>query len=313
MKVLYMGTPDFAVAPLQALVKAGHTVVGVLTQPDKPKGRGMQMSISAVKACALELGLPVYQPETLKDRAILPLLEETQPDAIAVVAYGKFLPAYVRKFPRYGCINVHGSLLPKYRGAGPIQAAVINGDPVTGVTTMHMGREIDTGDMILKAETPISQEDTAETVFDRLAVMGAELLVETLRQLEQGTAPRIPQDHSQATYAPMLTRDDARIDWSLSAQTIYDRVRGMYPWPGAFTEAGAAVMKLFAFSKTETVTDAAPGTVVSTGDAGMEIACGDGKTLMIARLQPPGKKAMAVRDYLRGNKLPERLGVKIDG
>jgi len=313
MKVLYMGTPDFATAPLEALVKAGHTVVGVLTQPDKPKGRGMQMSCSPVKTCALELGIPVYQPETLRDRAILPLLEETQPDVIAVVAYGKLLPGYVLRFPKYGCINVHGSLLPKYRGAGPIQAAVINGDAVTGVTTMYMAKAMDTGDMILKAETPISQEDTAETVFDRLRDMGAELLVETLRQVEGGTAPRIAQNDAEATYAPMLSREDARIDWNLSAQAIYDRVRGMYPWPGAYTEAGNAIIKLFDFAKTDTVTSAVPGTVVRTGDDGMEIACGDGKTLRIARLQPPGKKPMEVKDYLRGNKLPDVLGVKNDG
>ena len=306
MKLLFMGTPEFAVASLEALCRRGHEVAGVLTQPDRPGGRGMKLRFSPVKEAALRLNLPVYQPETLRDRAILPLLEETKPDCIVVVAYGKLLPGYVLRFPRYGCINVHGSLLPRYRGAGPIQAAVINGDTETGVTTMFMAREMDAGDMLLKASTPISPDDTAETVHDRLMALGAQTLLDTLDALEKGTLVRIPQNGEEATFAPMLTREDGRMDWSLPAKTLYDRARGMTPWPGSFTYAGGEVLKLAEIRFGTQGSDAAPGTVLII-DGAPEVVCGDGRTLRIGALQPPGKRMMPAAAYLNGHTLPGRF------
>ena len=306
MRVLFMGTPEFAAASLEALCDAGHTVVGVLTQPDRPAGRGMKMAYSAVKQAALARSLPVWQPETLRNRAILSLLEETQPECIAVVAYGKLLPGYVLRFPKYGCVNVHGSLLPKYRGAGPIQAAVINGDTETGVTTMCMAKEMDAGDMLLTASTPISPDDTAETVHDRLMALGASLLLETLDGLEKGTLTPIPQNSAEATFAPMLSREDGQMDWTQPAAVLYNRARGMTPWPGSFTYAGGAVLKLSGIRPDETRSDAAPGTTIRQGDR-ILVVCGDGHCLEIGALQPAGKRMTPAADYLRGHTLPERF------
>ncbi len=306
MRILFMGTPEFAAASLKALCAGGHTVVGVLTQPDRPAGRGMKMTYSAVKEAALALSLPVWQPETLRDRAILPLLQETQPDCIAVVAYGKLLPGYVLRFPKYGCVNVHGSLLPKYRGAGPIQAAVINGDTETGVTTMCMAREMDAGDILLTASTPISPEDTAETVHDRLMELGAALLLKTLDGLEKGTLTPIPQNSAEATFAPMLSKEDGRMDWTKPASVLYNRARGMTPWPGSFTNVGGAVLKLSGIRPDEMVSDLAPGSTIRAGDR-ILVVCGDGHTLEIGALQPAGKRMTPAADFLRGHALPERF------
>ncbi|MCI6907673.1 MAG: methionyl-tRNA formyltransferase [Clostridiaceae bacterium] len=306
MRVIFMGTPDFAVPSLEALCAHGHTVAGVLTQPDRPKGRGMKAAFSPVKEAALRLGLPVYQPETLRDHAILPLLEETKPDVAVVVAYGKILPGYVLRYPKYGCVNVHGSLLPKYRGAGPIQAAVINGDTETGVTTMMMARGVDTGDMLLSASTPIGPDDTAETVHDRLMQLGAQTLLRTLEAFENGTAVRVPQNDAEATHAPMLSREDGCMDWTLSAAALYNRARGMTPWPGSFTYAGGAVLKLAGIRPDAAVSDAAPGTLLVSGGE-LRVVCGDGHTLRIGSVQPAGKRMTPVADFLRGNTLPERF------
>ncbi len=306
MRILFMGTPEFAVASLEALCSGGHEVVGVLTQPDRPQGRGMKMTYSAVKQAALRLGLPVHQPETLRSRAILPLLQETNPECIVVVAYGKLLPGYVLRFPKYGCINVHGSLLPRYRGAGPIQAAVINGDTETGVTTMYMAREMDAGDMLLSASTPITQEDTAETVHDRLMVLGAQTLIATLEGLSAGTIVRTPQDESLVTVAPMLSREDGRMDWTRPAGVLYNRARGMTPWPGSFTTADGAVLKLAGIRPSGIRSDAPCGTVL-VRDGAMLVVCGDGAALEIGALQPAGRRMTPAADYLRGHKPPERF------
>jgi len=305
LRVLFMGTPDFAVPSLEALLSAGHEVCGVLTQPDRPVGRGMKLAQSPVKVCALSHGLTVYQPETLRRCAIRPLLEELQPDVICVVAYGQLLPPYVLEYPRYGCINVHASLLPKYRGAGPIQAAIINGETETGVTTMFMGRKLDNGDMLLMARTPIGPDETADMLHDRLKIMGADLLVQTLTRLEQGSIQRIPQDDTQMTYAPMLTKDDGRMDWSLPARTLYNRARGVNPWPGAFTYVDGQPMKLGAIAMGEP-SEGAPGTVRMDGNT-LTVVCGDGITLRVGMLQPAGKRMMLAGDYARGHKLPERF------
>ncbi|MEA4822546.1 MAG: methionyl-tRNA formyltransferase [Clostridiaceae bacterium] len=306
MKVLFMGTPDFAVPSLEALCEEGHTVVGVLTQPDRPKDRGMKLAFSAVKEAAIRHNLPIYQPDTLRDRAILPLLEEISPDIIVVVAYGKLLPGYVRRFPRYGCVNVHGSLLPKYRGAGPIQAAIMNGDTETGVTTMIMAREIDSGDMLLKASTPIYPDDTAQTVHDRLMRLGADTLIKTIAKIEDGTIVRIPQNDADATFAPMLSREDGRMDWTLPAATLYNRARGMTPWPGSFTYVGSTVLKLADIRPGALVSDAAPGAVILSNGM-LHVVCGDKNTLAIGKIQPAGKRMTPVADYLRGNTLPAKF------
>lgn len=306
MKVLFMGTPEFAVPSLEALVAAGHSVVAVLTQPDKPKGRGMQMAFSPVKECAIQYDIPVHQPETLRNHAIAPLLDELKPDVIAVVAYGKLLPGYVLRFPKYGCINVHSSLLPKYRGAAPMQAAVINGDTFTGVSTMYMAKALDAGDIIFSEVTPIDPDETVEPVHDRLMKLGASLLVKTLFALETGTAPRIPQAEEAVSYAPMLTRDDAELDWNLPARTLYNRTRGMTPWPGAWTLINGKMLKLFDFSM-GAHSDLLPGSVRRNGDF-LDITCGDGITLRCRALQPEGKRRMSVADYCNGRTLPERFG-----
>ncbi len=298
-----MGTPDFAVKPLKALIDAGHEIVGVFTQPDKPKGRGMKLAFSPVKECALEHNIEVFQPETMKNHAVEGLLNELNPDLIAVVAYGKLLPGYVLRFPKYGCINVHGSLLPKYRGAGPIQWAVINGETVTGVTTMYMGRELDAGDILLKSELQIGADDTAEVVYDKLSDMGADLLVETVSALKSGTITPIPQDSSLATYAPMLTKDTGRIDWNKSSKSIYDLARGTYPWPGAFSTIGDDIYKLFGIKMTGETSNLPAGSIRNADKDGFYIVCGDGGVLLIRELQAPGKRRMAAADFFRGHEL----------
>lgn len=304
---MFMGTPEFAAVSLEALIKNGEDVACVISQPYKPKNRGMKLVPTAVGAVAEKNSILLKTPETLKDKAILPLLSEVEPDLIAVVAYGKLLPQYVLDFPKYGCINIHGSLLPKYRGAAPIQWAVLNGDRVTGVSTMYLASEMDTGDIIYTAETEIGEFETSGELFDRLKVMGAELLVKTLRDIETGTAPRTPQDHACASYVKMLDKSDSPIDWTRDARGVIKWIYGLQPWPVATAELDGAVYKIFAAEYTKTRTDSAPGTVVSTGKAGIEVACGGGETVMITQLQAPGKKRMSAADFLRGHTI--KLGV----
>ena len=299
-----MGTPDFAAASLKKLLDEKFDVVGVFTQPDKPKGRKMELTYSPVKELALANSLPVYQPEKMRDGTAYEIINNLAPDILVVVAYGRILPDDILALPKYGAINVHGSLLPKYRGSAPIQWAVLNGDKVTGVTTMHLASEMDTGDIIYTAETEIGEYETSGELFDRLMVIGAYLLVKTLRDIENGTAPRTPQNHSEASYVKMLDKSYSPIDWSKSARGVIKWIYGLQPWPTATAELDGNVYKIFAAEYTTTHTDKAPGSVVSTGKSGIEIACGGGETVMITELQAPGKKRMSAADFLRGHNIP---------
>lgn len=297
MRILFMGTPDFAVPSLARLIDDGHEIVGVLTQPDKPQGRKMKLTPPPVKVLAQEHGLPVHQPQTLKDGAIADLLEQTQPELIVVVAYGKILPAYVLDFPPHGCINVHGSLLPRWRGAAPIQWSVIAGDKYAGVTTMQMAQGLDTGDMLLTYRTEIGARETAGELFDRLAQAGADLLHDTIEQLDQITPQ--PQEESAACYASMLDKDMACIDWSKSAREIDCLIRGLNPWPVALTELSDARMKVFA-AEMESA-KGRPGEVLEAdAKKGLLVACGEG-ALRLTEIQMVGGKRMRAQDYLRGH------------
>lgn len=302
MKILFMGTPDFAVPSLQALLDAGHQVCGVFTQPDKPKNRGMKLMPPPVKVTALANDIPVYQPVSVKDGAAEELVRELDPELIVVAAYGRILPESILNYPAKGCINVHSSLLPKLRGAAPINWAVINGEEETGVTIMYMAKELDAGDVIAQAATAIDPDEPVEQLYARLAEMGGRLLVETVAKIADGTATRTPQDHSKATYAPMLSRDLSAVDWTESAKAIHDKIRGLSPWPAACTDViGGQTVKLFASRNTGEGTSARPGTIVAAGKQGIDVACGDGKVLRILQLQAAGGKRMAAADYLRGH------------
>jgi methionyl-tRNA formyltransferase len=306
MRIVFMGTPDFASASLQKLLDEGFDVVGVFTQPDKPKGRGMELAFSPVKELALSHGLPVYQPEKMRDGTALAILQELRPDILAVVAYGRILPDELLELPRYGAVNVHGSLLPKYRGAAPIQWAVLNGDEITGVSTMYLAHDMDTGDLIYREETPVGEFETSGELFDRLKDMGAELLAKTLRDIEAGTAPRIPQDHSKASYVKMLDKSLCPIDWNKNPRAIVKQICGLQPWPVATMELDGRTCKVFAAEYTDTRTDRAPGSILAADGRGIEIACGEGKSLRVTELQAPGKKRMAAADYLRGHPMKLR-------
>lgn len=301
MRVVFMGTPDFAAASLKKLIDEKYDVVGVFTQPDKPRGRGMSVSFSPVKELAVAANIPVFQPEKMRDGTALEMLRALAPDVVVVVAYGRLLPDDMLAVPKLGCINVHGSLLPAYRGSAPIQWAVLNGDKVTGVSTMFMASEMDAGDIIYTQSTEIGEKETSGELFDRLMVMGAELLHCTLIELEKGNAPRTPQDHSRATFTKQLDRSYSPIDWSLSPERVRKWIYGLQPWPTATVELDGKIFKVFDAEYTDTVTDKTPGSVVSAGKNGIEIACGGGKTLMITELQAPGKKRMRAADYLLGN------------
>ncbi len=301
MRVVYMGTPDFAVAVLEGLYRAGHEIVGVISQPDKPKNRGMRVEPTAVKKCAEALGLSVYQPETLRDKAILPYLEEKKPDIIVVVAYGKLLPEYVLSFPKYGCINMHASLLPKYRGAAPIQWSILNGEEETGVTSMYMEKGLDTGDMILKAHVPIEKDDTAASLHDKLASAASLLAVETLSQIEAGTAPRARQDDGASTYAPLLTKELGNIQWGKTTREILDTVRGLFPWPGAYSSIDGERIKIIAAKEAEG--KGKPGEVLKSRGK-LIVATGTG-AIEILELQLAGKKKMTAEACLLGNPIPE--------
>ncbi len=298
-----MGTPDFAAASLDKLLDEGYDVVGVFTQPDKPKGRGMELSFSPVKELALKHGLPVYQPEKMRDGTALAILRELSPDILVVVAYGRILPDDMLALPPYGAVNVHGSLLPKYRGAAPIQWAVLNGDEVTGVSTMYLSHDMDAGDVIFTESTAIGEFETAGELFDRLMRMGAELLIKTLRAIEDGTAPRTPQDHTQASYVKMLDKSICPIDWNKQPREIVKHIYGLQPWPVATMELEGKCFRVFGAAYTDARTEKAPGAIVSAGEAGIEIACADGQTLLITELQAPGKKRMLAGDFLRGHRI----------
>ena len=301
MRVIFMGTPDFAVPSLQALLDRGDDICAVFTQPDKPKGRGHKLQPPPVKELALRHSLPVLQPDTLRDEAVQESIAELEPDAIIVVAYGKLLPPKVLSVPRLGCINVHGSLLPKYPGAAPIQWAVINGEKTAGVTTMFMAEGMDTGDMLLKSETEIGPEETAGELFDRLKLMGAKLLTETLDKLERGELKSIPQDGTQATLAPLLKKEMSALDWNEPAQRIHDRIRGLNPWPCAAAVLDGKRIKLLASQVIEG--EGIPGTAYNL-DGELAAACGRGM-LRITELQADTGKRMSGKDYLLGHPLKE--------
>ncbi len=301
MRVIFMGTPDFAVPSLQALLDRGDDICAVFTQPDKPKGRGHKLQPPPVKELALRHSLPVLQPDTLRDEAVQESIAELEPDAIIVVAYGKLLPPKVLSVPRLGCINVHGSLLPKYRGAAPIQWAVINGEKTAGVTTMFMAEGMDTGDMLLKSETEVGPEETSGELFDRLKLLGAKLLTETLDKLEQGELKAIPQDGTQATLAPLLKKEMSALDWSEPAQRIHDRIRGLNPWPCAAAVLDGKRIKLLASQVIEG--EGIPGTAYNL-DGELAAACGRGM-LRITELQADTGKRMSGKDYLLGHPLKE--------
>jgi methionyl-tRNA formyltransferase len=312
MHLIFMGTPDFAVPSLRALVVAGHQVSFVYTQPDRPSGRGGKLTASPVKEAALALGIPVEQPLKVRLPEVVEALRAAAPDAIAVVGYGQIIPRSIIDIPRYGIINVHGSLLPKYRGAAPIQWAVATGETLTGVTTMQINEGLDTGDMLLKAETPIAPDETAVSVWYRLADMGAALLVETLRGLAAGTIAPQPQDHTQATLAPILKREDGRVDWHRGAIEIYNRYRGFQPWPGAWTHFRGARLQLKELARVEGVSvpdGAEPGTLFASGKR-LFVQCGDRTALELLRLQTEGKAAVTTEAFLNGAHLQpgERLG-----
>lgn len=300
MRILFMGTPDFAVASLRRLVEDGHEICGVFTQPDKPKNRGMKMTFSPVKEYALTQNLPVFQPVTMKDGTALETCRQLAPELIVVAAYGRILPEELLQVPPYGSINVHSSVLPKYRGAAPINWAILNGEQETGVTIMYMAKELDAGDIIHCLKTPIDPEETAQELTERLALLGAQALAETVELLQTGKAVRTPQDHSAQTYAPMLSKALSPMDWNRPALALHNQVRGLIPWPCASTVLGGKQVKVF---RTELgdKTAAAPGTVVAAGKQGIEVACGDGQTLRITQLQAEGGKRMAAADYLRGH------------
>ena len=303
MRIVFMGTPDFASASLKKLIDERFDIVGVFTQPDKPKGRGMELCASPVKELALENGLPVFQPVKMRDGTALAQIKALEPDILVVVAYGRILPDDILAVPKYGAINVHGSLLPKYRGAAPIQWAVLNGDKITGVTTMYLASEMDTGDIIYTSETEIGEYETSGELFDRLKDMGAELLVKTLRDIDAGTAPRAPQDHSKASYVTMLDKRICPIDWNKTPREVLKHIYGLQPWPVATMELEGKTVRVFAAKYTDGKTEKVPGAVVSTDKGGLEIACADGETLLITELQAPGKKRMGAEDYLRGHQI----------
>ncbi len=304
MKILFMGTPDFAVPCLDILIKSEYEVCGVVTQPDKPQGRGHKLTPPPVKRLAMENGIEVFQPETLKDFAFKPELERLNPDMIVVVAYGKILPEYILNFPRYGCINMHASLLPKYRGAGPIQWSVINGEEKTGITSMLMEKGLDTGDMLLKVETEIGEYETASELHDRLMIMGAELLMKTIEGIKTGEIIPEKQNDDDSCYAPMISKETAKIDWSRSAKVVSKLIAGMNSWPIAHTLYKGEMLKIYR----ATVKGAAKGKIgqiLAANENGIEILCGDGVSILATEVQFAGSKAMRVRDYLNGHSIEE--------
>lgn len=300
MRVVFMGTPDIAATCLTRLLSAPVEVVGVYTKPDMPKNRGMKLEMSEVKKVATAAGLPVFQPTTFRDDAAVEELRALKPDAIAVVAYGKILPQRVLDIPTHGCINIHASILPELRGSGPVQWAILNGLDETGVTAMYMAAEMDAGDIIEIRKTPIEPYENAQSLLDRLAKIGAELLCDTLARVENGTVTRTKQDAAKATFAPMLTKALCPIDWTRTRRQIIDHVRGLDPWPVATAMIQDKRFKIYEVRPSERTTDQPAGTLLALTKQGLEVACGDG-VLVITKLQAEGGKRMAAADYFRGH------------
>ena len=300
MRVVFMGTPDIAATCLKKILADGFDVVGVYTQPDRPKGRGMKLVASPVKEVAVAAGIPVFQPENFREEETVEQLRALQPDICAVVAYGRILPQKVLDVPKYGCINIHASLLPKYRGSAPYQWAVLDGLTETGVTAMYLTREMDAGDIIDVSKTPIGENETAGELLDRLAVLGAELLSKTLTRFESGKVPAMPQDASGVSYAPMLDKSMCPIDWTKTAQQVHNHVRGLHPWPVATMELQGKTFKVHATRVVEG--GGRPGEILGLTKTGLRIACGEGAVEVIS-LQAEGGKRMAALDYFRGHPL----------
>ena len=309
MRIIFMGTPDFAVGTLEALVNAGHEVVLAVTQPDKPQGRKQILIAPPVKQTAEKLGIPVYQPKRVREPEALALLRSYEPELIVVAAFGQILPKELLDMPQYGCINVHASLLPKYRGAAPIQWAILNGDAVTGVTIMRMDVGLDTGDMIAKAEVAITPQDTGGSLFDRLAETGAKLCVETIPSIVDGTAVYTPQDEQAATKVGQISKKDGLIDFTRSAAAIECQIRGLNPWPSAYTSLAGKTLKIWSAQVSDRQPEAQPGTVVLVEKDRFGVQTGEG-VLICTEVQLEGKKRMSAADFLRGNALTtgSRLG-----
>ena len=306
MKVIYMGTPDFSVGALEAIIKAGHEVVLVVTQPDKPKGRGKAMQASPVKECALSHGIQVFQPTKIRESENVEYLRKFGADIFVVAAFGQILPKSILDMPKYGCVNIHASLLPKYRGAAPIQWAVINGDEVTGVTTMLMNEGIDTGDMIAKKQVRLAEDETGGSLFDRLADTGAELIVETMKMLEEGTAEFTPQNSEEATHTSMISKELGSIEWSKPAAEIERLIRGLNPWPSAYTRLKGKTFKIWKAQVVEVSSSDKPGTIIKIGKDELLVQTGEG-ALSLIEVQLEGKKRMDVASFLRGCQIEEGI------
>lgn len=302
MKIVFMGTPDIAVGCLQTIIDEKHEILGVVTQPDKPVGRGKKLGMPPVKELALKYGLPVYQPVKARDEEFVNILRKLNPDLIVVVAFGQILSKSILDIPKLGCVNVHVSLLPKYRGAAPINWVIINGEQKTGVTTMYMDEGLDTGDMILTSEFDLDNEITAGELHDKMAVIGAKTLKETIELIEKGEAPRIPQNHDEFTYAPIMNKSLGNIDWNKSAKDIHNLVRGVNPWPSAYTTYNDATMKIW---KTEVLNENSnkkPGTILSVDKDGIRVSTKD-NVILVKEIQMPGKKKVLVSEYIKGNSI----------
>ena len=301
MRIVFMGTPDFAAVSLQRLLDERFDVVGVFTQPDKPKNRGMKLIPSPVKEYAQSVGLPVYQPQSFRDEETVQQLRELKPDLLVVVAYGKILPQAVLDIPKYGAINMHGSILPQLRGSAPVQRSILNHCDEAGVTAMYLSAGMDEGDIIEIRKTAIQPLETSEELMARLAQLAAPLCADTVRSIEAGTAPRIPQDSARATYAPMLSKEESPIDWNQPARFIVDHVRGLVPWPVATAELGGTEFKIYRVEYADQKTEKAPGSLVALTKKGLLVACQDGNTVLVRELQAKGGKRMPAPDYFRGH------------
>lgn len=304
MKIVFMGTPDIAKGCLEKLINENREIAGVVTQADKPIGRGKKMGMPPVKELALEHNIPVYQPIKARDEEFINTLKEINPDVIVVVAYGQILPKALLDIPKYGCINVHVSLLPKYRGAAPINWVIINGEEKTGVTTMYMDEGLDTGDIILQNEFPLDDEITAGELHDVMTVKGGELLIETLDLIEKGCAPRIKQSDEESSYAPIMNKSLGNLDFSKSAKEIHDLVRGVNPWPSAYTTYEGKTMKVWKTKVLDEASSKEPGTIIKVDKDGIRVSTNN-KVLLIEEIQMPNKKRVAVCEYIKGNKIEE--------
>ncbi|MBS6507720.1 MAG: methionyl-tRNA formyltransferase [Paraclostridium bifermentans] len=302
MKIVFMGTPEFAVPCLQKIIDEGHEVVAVVTQPDKPKGRGKKLAMPPVKELALKYDIPVYQPLKAREESFVDTLKEMNPELIVVVAFGQILPKSILDIPKYGCVNVHASLLPRYRGAAPLNWVIINGEEKTGVTTMYMDEGLDTGDMILKSEIPLDDEITAGELHDKMMIDGAKVLKETIDLIEKGEAPREKQSNEDTCYSPIMNKSLGNIDWKKSAIYIHNLVRGINPWPSAYTTYEGQTMKIWKTKVIDKNSDKDPGTIISVDKEGINVSTSEG-IVQIKEIQMAGKKRMEVPEYIKGNNI----------